>query len=334
MSVTVYYEQGQVVKILPEPNKPYYEVRDIINDATSIVSDGVHYDLTDRKSINSIEVPQYTYSHENRHAQDLGTTGYLDYVLRMHAGGLWDAGDYSLSMSCLRKACQLMLHSPIAWSRKDYYRIVEDYMRLGQFKKAKEWADWIEKYTDAPEDLAHIAFARTRESCKFLKTDLVEVGDLSGMCATCAKYRKRIYSLSGKSLKFPKFPKDFHFQCGLGISPFVDGVDEPTFNCKNYVLYSHRPFKDDRTAREIENHEKHLEMLSAQKKQFPDMNHVIYYCFKPIFPDIFPKSVGAFARMRNSNSKKYQELMKIVRDSGYRIPSSLEEAAQLDFSSL
>lgn len=330
MAVTVYYERGQVVKILPEPGVSYYDVREIINEATSIVSDGISYDLTDRNSIYSIAIPEYTYKHENKHAQNLGVTGYLEYVLRMHAGYLWNINEYNLSLICLGKACQLMLYSTIGWQRKDYYRIVNYNINLGRFKKAQEWKQWIEKYTPSPLDLEKEAFENCLESASFLDTDLVEVDGLGGMCSVCAKYRNRIYSLSGKTWKFPKFPSDFHFGCSLRISPFVDKVSEPAFTCKNYVLHSWRPFVDDRTPLEIENYKKRLELLSEWAEPEPNLNHIIYYWFKPKFPNQFPKTVGAFSRMRNANSPRYQKLMQMVESAGYTIPQSLEEVIEID----
>ena len=174
------------------------------------------------------------------------------------------------------------------------------------------------------------AFERTLEDCSEEDTDLVEVGDLSGMCEICAKYRKRIYSLSRKNWKFPKFPKDFHFECGLRIDPFWEGISEPSFECKNYILYSRRPFKDDRTPQEIENYKKRLELLSGWREPTANLGHIIFYMFKPVFPEDFPKSLSGFMRMRNANSKKYQDLVKLIESSGYKIPKSLEEAAQLE----
>ncbi len=332
MGVTVYYENGQVVKMLPEPGVSYYDARELINKATSIVSDGVAYDLTDRNSIYSIEVPKYTYTHENKNAQNLGVTGYLDYVLRMHAGILWNEGNYDLSMICLGKACQLMLYSTISWQRKDYYRIVNWNIELGRFTKAEEWENWIKKYTDDPDDYGKIAFKRTLESCEYLKTHLVEVGDLGACCEICAKYRNRIYRLSGLNFKFPKFPKDFCFQCGLGVFPFVEGTSEPTFQCRNYYLYSRRPFRDDRSPEEIYNYKKLLEVRQKAKilKRPADLNHIIYYWFKPKFPNDFPKTASAFSRMRNANSPKYQKLVCLVENAGYKIPKSLEEAIEID----
>lgn len=151
-------------------------------------------------------------------------------------GGLFNLGQTTLYI------CLCMITSPSViylviliniFLFKDYYRIVNSFIELGRFKKAKEWEDWIERHVPSEEDFALDAFHRALDSCKFLGTDLVEVGDLNACCAICATYRKRIYSLSGADKRFPKFPKDFHFQCGLNISAFCDGISEPAFNCKN-----------------------------------------------------------------------------------------------------
>lgn len=330
----MYFTNGQVVLTEPDIGLSYYDRRELINEADIIVSDGVEYDLTDRNAIYSIAIPEYTNSHSNQHAQELGMTGYIEYVLRMHAGLLWNEYRFDLAIPCLAKATQLMLYSTVGWQRKDFYRIVDWNIELGRFKKAKEWKEWIEAYTPDPIFIPQNSFNMTLEECADGDTDLVEVGDLAGMCETCAKYRKRIYSLSGKSWKFPKFPKDFHFQCGLRIDPFWEGISEPSFECKNYVLYSRRPFRDDRSNQEKENYAKRMEAIKKleYKERDADLNHIIYYWFKPKFPSIFPKSLSAFSRMRNANTARYQELVKTIETSGYRIPESLEEVAQLEES--
>lgn len=332
MAVTVYFEHGQVVKMLPTPSCSYYEARDQINRATFIVSDGIKHDLSDPISIHSIQIPEYLDINNNPISAELGATGYLEYVLRMHSGLLWNEGEYNLSISCLRQACLLMLYSPLIWKKKDYYRIVNSFIELGRFKKAKEWEDWIERHVPSVEDFALDAFRRTLDSCKFLGTDLVEVGDLNACCAICATYRKRIYSLSGADKRFPKFPKDFHFQCGLNISAFCDGISEPAFKCKNYVFYSKRPFVDDRTPEEKENYQDRLRMIAETQygKRSADINRIIYYWFRPKFPNDFPKSLSGFSRMRNSNSEKYRKLIQKIEAAGYEIPKSLDDVARWD----
>lgn len=332
MEVTVYFEHGQVVKMIPPPQGSYYDSREQINNATRIVSDGIRHNLSDVSSIHSIQVPKYLDINSNSVSSELGATGYLEYVLRMHSGFLWNKGEYNLSLSCLRQACLLMLYSPLNWKKRDYYRIVNSFIELGRFKKAKEWDDWIEEYVPSEEDFIFNAFQRTLDSCKFLNTDLVEVGDLGCCCPICAKYRKRIFSLSGKDKRFPKFPRDFCFRCGLHISPFVHRVSEPVFKCKNYIIYSHRPFVDDRTPLEKKNYIERLESIEAAhiKEHAADLNRIIYYWFKPKFPKDIPKTLSGFSRMRNSNSPKYQKLMQKIETAGYEIPKSLADVARWD----
>lgn len=334
MEVKVYFNNGQVTFTIPDIGDSYYEHREIINKANTIVSDGITYDLTDRSSIYAIAIPEYTHFHSNSHAQELGVTGYLEYVLRMHAGLLWNENRYDLAIPCLAKATQLMLYSTVGWQRKDFYRIVDWNIELGRFKKAEEWRVWIEKNTPSIEDVLQENFDRCLEKCSEFDTDLVEVGDSGACCEICAKYRKRIYSLTGKDFRFPKFPKDFHFGCGLNISPFVDGVMEPSFDCKHYILYSRRPFRDDRTAAEKQSYIDWLDVIkkSEYTERRADLSRIIYHWFKPKFPDDFPKSLSAFSRMRNANTEKYQKLMKMVENAGYKIPESLEEVAQLEES--
>ena len=118
----------------------------------------------------------------------------------------------------------------------------------------------------APVDMDYLR--RTLASAKSLKTDLVEVGDSGVCCARCAKYRNRIYTISGKDKRFPVLPKDFHFCCGLRTFPFVWDVMEPAFSCRDIIRHSNRPFVDDRTARQIEAHNKwKADMLAHKEKQ-------------------------------------------------------------------
>lgn len=332
MSVTVFFEHGQVVGMRPAPSVSYRESREAINSATSIVSDGIPYDLTDPDSIHSIPVPDYLLPNPNAHIIELGVTGYLEYVLRMHAGLLWVDGEFSLSISCLRQACLLMLYSPIEWPKKDYYRIVNDLISLGRFKKANEWKRWIEKNVPSSNDLARESFERTLQSCKYLDTDLIEVFSSGPCCSVCAKYRNRIYSCSGRDRRFPRFPQDFHFGCVLSHSPFVDGVMEPSFKCRDYVQYSNRPFVDDRTQKDLQAYADWQDRVLQEHGyvQSADLNRIIYYWMKSAFPHDVPKSLSAFSRMRNANSPKYQALVQRFEAAGYKIPSSLEEAAKLD----
>ena len=324
----IYYNNGYVTKVSPDPLKPYYEAREAINEATCIVSDGIMYDLTDRESIYSIAVPHYIDSDGGT----MGITRYLDYVLRMHASILWGNDDYTLAMACLGKANQLMLFSPWGWRRKDYFRIVYWNIELGNFYKADEWRQWIENNTLSSDEEWILYFNRERDACYELGTDLMLVEGSNACCEICAKYRNRVFSLSGRDYRFPKFPDDFHFSCGLPLSPFIYGVTQTNFNCKNIERYSRRRFKDDRTKAEKENYVVWKERVDKEEslEVTPNIGHIIYHWYKPLFPDIFPKNLSAFSRMRNSNSKKYQEIISIIKKHGYRVPDTVDDVKAWD----
>lgn len=328
MENIVFFRNGQVIMVSPPIAGSYYDNRDIINNAARINSDGLFYDLTDRRSIYSIKIPAYKDIPDNRVSADLGTTGFLEYVLRMHAGGLWNEGNYSLAMACLEKATQLMLYSTMRWPEKDFYRVVDWYIELGRFEKAKEWEEWILANVQPAEEYPLANFRKTLSDCDDMRTNLVEVVANSPCCAVCGKYRNRIYRISGLGGKYPKFPKDFCFKCGLSVYPFVEGVSEPTFNCISKVAHSHRPFVDDRTAEEKRRYEDWQESMEEmrQKEQTAKENRLAFYWLKKHFPELLPKSLPAFSRTRNSNSAKYQALVESVEAAGLFIPLTLDEA--------
>lgn len=340
-TTTVYYAYGHVLKVFSSPPGSYYENRDIINAATFIVSDGVAYDLTDKKSIYSIKVPNYHIYAPHKIGEELGATGYLEYVLRMHSGLCWNVGDYDIAIACLEKATQLMKYSTMGWPPKDFFRIVNELNDLGQFKKANKWKDWIERNVpgalsalvpiatsvDLREPLTAQERKKLSDECKYLETDLVEVGDSGVCCEVCAKYRNRIYTLTGKDPRFPKLPKDFHKSCGLSIHPYIWGVHEPTFSCSDPIAYSNRTFVDDRTEEEIDNRAEWLQKITKQPEVLrgPSLTRIIYYRLKKILPNDAPKSLSGFSRMRNANSKNYQALVKKAEAAGFVFPQTLED---------
>lgn len=236
IALKVFFSRGQVVKVEPDVWSTYSEHRDEINRAEIIVSDGIEYNLSDLESIRSIRVPSYVKSHQNPHALELGVTGFLEYVLRMHAGILWNELKFNLAIACLSKASQLMLQSSISWRRNDFYRIVYWHTELGAFRKANEWREWINSHTLSTYDMKVAAFNSEMNICKNANTDLVEVGYIGACCELCAKYRNRIYRISGSDFRFPKFPDDFDFACGLSVHPFFKGISTPTFGKKTLYL--------------------------------------------------------------------------------------------------
>lgn len=334
---TVYFTNGHLSKIDPYPKGGYYENRDIANNANSIISDGVEYDLTSVKSIHSIKIPSYTYSCDS----GIGTTGFLEYVLRMRSGGYWNERKFSLAIACLEKATQLMKYSTMGWPPKDYFRIVNELNDLGKFKSAKRWKDWIEANVpgatsalipvtvaaEIREPLSKEELKSLLKECKYMETDLVEVGDSGVCCEVCAKYRNRIYTLTGKDLRFPRLPKDFHKSCGLSVYPYIWGVSEPTFKCDIPISYSNRPFIDDRTEEDVERRSNWLADLNRQPEvvRKPNLDRIIYYRLVQLLPADSPKSFSGFSRMKKANSKNYQALVKKAEAAGFVFPETLED---------
>ena len=327
---TVYFERGHVVKISPEPIGRYYENRDIIYDVVEIVSDGKRYNLDDVQSISSIVIPNYKTSTQHPVSEELGVTGNLDYVLRMKASRHWNRKNFNPAIACLEKATILMKDSDIGWSQKDFYRIVDWLIDLGFFKRSNRWEEWINSIFENCSNSQDNEISELKKVCKFLKTDLVESVDHANVCCEkCAMYRNRIFSLSGKDKRFPKFPMDYHWDCCLSTFPFVYGVNEPSFKCKNLVKHSNRPFVDDRTPKELQHREEWLQRLekAAWKKREPDITRITYFRLAHVLPDDVPKTVSAFKRMQNSNSKKYQALVSKAEALGFVFPKTLEEIA-------
>lgn len=163
--------------------------------------------------------------------------------------------------------------------------------------------------------------ARCAASAKFLGTDLIEVGDSNVCCEKCAAYRKRIYSLSGKDRRFPTLPDDFHTDCGLFPTPFVEGVMETTFSCRNLVRYSNRPFKDDRTREEKERHDAWVASRNAEieDEKRKEHNRTEFSWLEEHLPELCPKSLSGYSRMKSSNSKNFQTIVEKAKELGYEI---------------
>ena len=130
--ITVYFENGLLVKILPAEHCNQYEAR-------YLVSDGLTFDLESTLDISNIPIPNYkklcgfpNISHS------------LDYVLKRKAGNLSKNGLFDHSIVCLRKANQIMSQSPIHWKKKDYMDIVLELARVGRYEEAKKEKAFIE----------------------------------------------------------------------------------------------------------------------------------------------------------------------------------------------
>lgn len=276
------------------------------------------YDFNSIDGINSIPVPC-------REVNGGSATGRVEYYLRGQCFfNHWNSGRTELALACLRKAQELMFVSEMIWKRKDFLRLIEYLYEAGYNEEAEMQLKKIDDFF-AKQDIVQESFSSALTSAQFLETDLMEVYSISPFCKECAKYVNRIYSISGKDHRFPSIKEAarncLHELRCLSFSPFVLGVNEPAFECKNIIKYSNRPFIDERSPEEIKKYNDWREMVEKEEKEQAEReaDRTLYSWIAKNLPMLCPKSFGAFRKMKNSNSKNYQKIVQEARKLGKEI---------------
>ena len=235
-------------------------------------------------------------------------TGSVEYYLRGKCFSThWNAGEIDLAMACLKKAQELMYVSDIIWNRNDFMKLVNYLHKTGRHDEARKEQEKIDAFIKAREKRWN-PIESSIQKARELKTDLLEVSDSTACCEKCAMYRKRIYSISGKDKRFPKFPDDFHTECGLYPYPFWEKCSSPNFQCDNYIEYSNRPFVDDRTEEELQSRKNIL--LMREKEERTENGRQEFFWLQEHLPELCPKSLSGYMRMKNLNSQKYQNIVQ------------------------
>ena len=311
-------------KTLDERNAAYLAIRDEevrrLNEA---------YDFNSIEGISSIPVPCKEVNGDS-------VTGRVDYYLHKKCfADHWNAGRTELALACLRKAQELMFVSDMIWSRKDFLRLVTHLYEAGYNEEAEMQLNRIDAFL-SKQDIVQETFSGALTSAQFLETDLLELYSYSPYCKECAKYVNRIYSISGKDRRFPSLKEaakdcQHELRC-LSFTPFVYGVHEPAFECKNIIKHSNRPFRDERTTEEVKRYDdwvamiqkmdedkakQEARMIENAKTKKQDMQTLQW--LQENLPSIAPKSLSGFRRMRTTNSKNYQKLVEEARELGMEI---------------
>ena len=341
-NITAYFNNGVLIKVEPDIGD-LYENRDKYYNLKYIVIDGKRYDLEDINSINSIEVNHYDYFGNS----SLGVTGNLVYVLRMKASHLKDDGKIDLALALEKKVTEQMPASGIMWSKKDYMRYADWLFEVGKKQEGYKAAQCVnELFAEIEAKNTQIIEQKTEEVCDDLGTDLVEATYFFGCCSVCAKFRGRWFSITGKDNRFPKKPIINNCMCsGLDFNPVFIGISEPTY--KEYfrpnddiISFSNRPFIDDRSEREMEYYnndqkEKDIavwyEPYRIRLLSYKHKTDVEYQWVCDNLPEIAPKSVNGYSRMKNSNSKGFQKLADEAEKKGYSLRLTEEEEEDLRF---
>ena len=151
-------------------------------------------------------------------------------------------------------------------------------------------------------------------------TDLVYFSS-NKLCPHCSIYNRRVFSRSGKDKRFPplaKLPKDLHSVNCPVCESFISLSNYHAINVdgklKLTIQESNRPFVDIRT---IEEKQLYEEKQSAKLLKIQNKKEYAWLCEKS--PDIAPKSLSGYSRMKNSNSANYQKLLSLMKEKGFEI---------------
>lgn len=317
VKTVAYFKHGALYDVSPrEKFKSLYDSRDIAYKAKFIVSDGIRYNLQDKKSVFSIAVPEFS--------NNVDTTYSLDYVLRMVASNLRNEGKNELSIYVLWKAIEIMPHSAIAWTEKDYLRVVAWLYEDHNFIEGDRLRHYIQTDSQIQSKVDLTAVIKANYRAVVSKGDLVSFSRYNGVCCEiCATYSGRVYSVSGKNKRFPALPaflKDCgcsHPCCGTGVHPYWDG-EGVMYRGQRVPIDTalSRPYTDDRTQAEIEAYEQAVKRLNDYNEHLDRLRE--YHLCCSIIPDM-PKSLSAYTRMKNQKSPRYQKIVAAASKAGIEI---------------
>lgn len=302
------------------------------------------YDLSSAEGIMSI--PQNASVHRGSGIQSY--TGDIDYYLRRKSHDYEDAGNIDLAVLCLKKSNEIRMFCRNGYRGDDYYTLVRLLARCGRVDEARAEKEKIDRFFDTLDDETNDSYAldysfivrRVVNAAKSFNTDLVIMSVHGNACPECAKYQGRVFSLSGKDRRFPKIPDVFwkyggiHPGCGHSFYPFIYGVTDGDMSytlsvqkisnrkyAKNIVAFSNRPFVDDRPQEDIDSalQLKEKERLETEHKRYL-WDHMIeseaskgvdarnFAWLQENLPDICPKSLSGYRRMKSQNTKNFQKL--------------------------
>lgn len=266
------------------------------------------YDLNTAEGIESIEIPMYK---PNKGIQS--PVNNIEYILQRKATEHKRNGRMDLAIACLRKSNEIFLHSNFLWSVKDYMRLVEYLKQVGRFEEARIEEQKINDLFQQ-NDLAISALEKILLDCKSMGTDLVISPEISRACAECAKYARRIFSISGKDKRFPVLPAYFklglpeHGYCFNSFYPFVLRFSEPTWKYTgNLIEWCNRPYSDERTREQKQDFKN---WIIKNKQEAIDRRNYDY--LREHLLEMAPKSFSGFRRMKSQRSSNYLKLLEIA----------------------
>lgn len=186
------------------------------------------YDMDTLEGINSIPVPAKNYHTGN----DLKDCIY--YILQRKATEHKKAGRIDCAIACLRKSNELSDYEPKPLlSEKEYLRLVKYIELTNDYELAQQELNKIYQHHPEFKDKRISNLIRIKnvlDRCKKLNIDCVTIST-NNSCPICSKYNSKVFSISGKTKKYPKLPSEisknggFCPNCTLGIYLQFDGIN-------------------------------------------------------------------------------------------------------------
>lgn len=345
LGASAVYKNGILVKTPSgNPKLSLYENRKSAYTAQFLISDGIKYDFSDEESIKKIHIPQF----ENINGMP-NTAFDLAYMLKTRA--IKEERPW-LAVPLVYKTANMMLASPIAWQKKDYYRLIIQLWSIGEIFFADYLLDELKKrlpieFSDDNIKIGNMDyFDKQINMAKYFNSDYIEIPYESSVCEKCAPYHNRVYSISGNDARFPKLPdsiienKGLH--CLVNFHPFTyyHGVKITKYKYTDTgemkeievdaISHSNRPFVDDRSKYEKENYtlwEEKNEKRLKHDQEYYDRNNWIekfenrleFYQISNLLGDKAPKSLDGYTKMKRNNTPNFQKLVNLAKEKGIQI---------------
>lgn len=144
----------------------------------------------------------------------------------------------------------------------------------------------------------------------------------SRVCPMCCIYNMRVFSIYGNDNRFPSLGNmpDFLLEqkcpkcgCSLGYAVYFSYLEEEK-DLNMDIKFSNRPFIDDSDEDILEfrkEAEEYRQKIELEKQEYE-------WLFENL-PEIAPKSLAGYRKMKHSNSKNYQKLVEKAKEQGYEI---------------
>lgn len=324
-----FFKNGMLFDVYPRNrNLNLYDDRQTAYEAQILVNDGNIFNLEDVDSIKSIPTFQI--------GDWWNAVFRLDYILKIHIRAI---DDIELLKVTAQKLVEFMQAQKGGWLLKDYLSVAYALMKKGEFENA----DHI--YLEGQKaEQAYREWLRQNTLDMLLKNELVYADNHNATCEICSKYQNRVYSTTGKDKRFPVLPKEvfiyggFHKGCRHSFFPFFyyDGckLDEHYYDKKSgicntieydAIIHSNRPFVDSRTEDEkrvYENMKRDVIPVDYEYRKMREKyivrfrNLQEYNSVVSVMGEKAPKTFSGYMRMKNSNSKNYQTIVKKMKENG------------------